>query len=235
MDTDYRDDVLTLSEIAKYLKVSEKTITRLVQAGELPGAKISNQWRFMRDVIDDWLTERMQIASKEDLVSVIATGKNIIPLSKLVTPERVITALESGSKREVLTQLVEPLLKDGIISDSALFVDDLLAREDVVSTAIARNVAIPHAQDSRAISGKAPALVIGVCREGTDFDSLDGGPTQVFILTCTTSNPMHLRVMAKIALMLRSTDVIRNIITAERKQEILKIMMLADGELMMRL
>ena len=235
MATDFENDILTLSEIAKYLKVSEKTIMRLVQAGELPGAKISNQWRFMRDVIDDWLTERMQIASKDDLISVINTGKNIIPLSKLLSRDRIIIGLDPGSKRDILTQLVQPLLTDKVINDQELFVDDLLAREDVVSTAIGHHVAIPHAQDSKAITDSGPALIIGVCQSGTDYDSLDGQPTYVFLLSCTPTHSMHLRVMAKIAFMLRSSDVIEKLTAAERKHDIVNIMMKTDTELVMSL
>lgn len=46
---------------------------------------------------------------------------------------------------------------------------------------------------------------------------------------------MHLRVMAKIALMLRSSDVIDKLTGAERKQDILDLMMKTDTELVMSL
>ena len=59
------DPIMTLQEIAGYLKVSEKTILRMVQSGELPGVKISNQWRFVRGVIDEWLSRRMFSAPKQ--------------------------------------------------------------------------------------------------------------------------------------------------------------------------
>jgi len=51
---------MTLAEMAEYLKVSQKTIVRMVHAGKLPGAKVASQWRFVRAAIDDWLNTRMQ-------------------------------------------------------------------------------------------------------------------------------------------------------------------------------
>jgi len=40
------DQILTAKELAKYLKVSEITIYKLVNEGALPGFRIGNQWRF---------------------------------------------------------------------------------------------------------------------------------------------------------------------------------------------
>jgi len=42
-------DVLTADEAAKYLRVSLKTLYRLVAAGQIPGQKVGRAWRFRRD------------------------------------------------------------------------------------------------------------------------------------------------------------------------------------------
>ena len=62
------DGLRTLTEIAEYLRVSEKTVVRLVQAGELPGTKVASQWRFVRADVDDWLSSRMYNRPKKHLV-----------------------------------------------------------------------------------------------------------------------------------------------------------------------
>jgi nitrogen PTS system EIIA component len=49
------DDVLTIEQVAEYLRVSTKTIRRLVQRGELPGFQVGNQWRFRRALIEAWM------------------------------------------------------------------------------------------------------------------------------------------------------------------------------------
>ena len=58
------DEVLTIEEVAAYLKVSTKTVRRLVQRGELPGFQVGNQWRFKRQELDDWTRKTTQ--SKQD-------------------------------------------------------------------------------------------------------------------------------------------------------------------------
>ncbi|TWU21739.1 Helix-turn-helix domain protein [Novipirellula galeiformis] len=49
------DEVLTIDELATYLKVSKSTLYKLVQEGKVPGQKVGKHWRFKRDVIDRWL------------------------------------------------------------------------------------------------------------------------------------------------------------------------------------
>jgi excisionase family DNA binding protein len=46
--------VLTVNELAEYLRVHRSTIYRLLKKGLLPGFKIGSDWRFNVEVIDDW-------------------------------------------------------------------------------------------------------------------------------------------------------------------------------------
>lgn len=55
--TDESDTVLTIDELARYLKVSKSTLYKLCQAGQVPGRKIGRHWRFSRTVIDEWLKQ----------------------------------------------------------------------------------------------------------------------------------------------------------------------------------
>ena len=51
--------VLTIDDLAEYLKISKSTLYKLAQEGALPGQKIGRHWRFHRDAVDEWLrTER---------------------------------------------------------------------------------------------------------------------------------------------------------------------------------
>jgi excisionase family DNA binding protein len=49
------DDILTIKEISDYLKVSEKTIYRMVSRGEIPAFKMGTTWRFQKSAIEEWI------------------------------------------------------------------------------------------------------------------------------------------------------------------------------------
>jgi excisionase family DNA binding protein len=47
--------VLTVQEVAAYLKVHQSTIYRLLQRGEIPGFKVGSDWRFLAETINEWI------------------------------------------------------------------------------------------------------------------------------------------------------------------------------------
>ena len=53
------DRLMTIKQLASYLKLNERTIAKLVADGALPGAKIGNQWRFRKAMIDTWHDDQM--------------------------------------------------------------------------------------------------------------------------------------------------------------------------------
>ncbi|MCC2616710.1 helix-turn-helix domain-containing protein [Aestuariibacter halophilus] len=52
------DEILTLKEVADYLKLAEKTAYRLAAEGKLPGFKVGGSWRFKREDVLHWIEEQ---------------------------------------------------------------------------------------------------------------------------------------------------------------------------------
>lgn len=48
-------NVLTIDELAAYLKISKSTLYKLAQQSKIPGQKVGRHWRFHREAIDRWL------------------------------------------------------------------------------------------------------------------------------------------------------------------------------------
>ncbi len=48
-------DVMTLNEVAEYLRIPRSTAYKLVQEGRIPGQKVGRQWRFRRAFVEKWL------------------------------------------------------------------------------------------------------------------------------------------------------------------------------------
>jgi excisionase family DNA binding protein len=48
-------EVLTLDEVAAYLRLPKEIIIRQAAQGYLPGRQIEDTWRFLKAAIDDWL------------------------------------------------------------------------------------------------------------------------------------------------------------------------------------
>lgn len=52
-------DILTMREVAEFLKINEKTAYKLTAAGKLPGFKVGGSWRFKRDDIESWIETKV--------------------------------------------------------------------------------------------------------------------------------------------------------------------------------
>jgi excisionase family DNA binding protein len=58
------DDILTIHDLANYLKINEKTAYRLVSEGKIPGFKVGGSWRFNRDEIVSWAKSKQKESDK---------------------------------------------------------------------------------------------------------------------------------------------------------------------------
>ena len=53
------DDIMTIEEVAKYLKLKPQTIYTWAQKGKIPAAKLEKEWRFKKSVIDKWFNRHI--------------------------------------------------------------------------------------------------------------------------------------------------------------------------------
>ncbi len=58
--------ILTLEELAEYLKLPAASIQHQADQGKLPGRKIDDNWRFLQAAIDDWLRGDAGLGSPVD-------------------------------------------------------------------------------------------------------------------------------------------------------------------------
>jgi len=55
MPSTIQSSVLTIDDLAEYLKISKSTLYKLAQEGAVPGQKVGRHWRFHRQAVDQWL------------------------------------------------------------------------------------------------------------------------------------------------------------------------------------
>lgn len=60
------DQLLTVAEVAEYLRVSETTVYRLLQQGLLPGVKVGSNWRVGQHALDTFLAGEARRASADE-------------------------------------------------------------------------------------------------------------------------------------------------------------------------
>lgn len=61
-----KTDIITIKELAEYLKIAEKTAYRFALEKKIPGFKVGNAWRFRKKEIDEWIEKQSKKQSKKN-------------------------------------------------------------------------------------------------------------------------------------------------------------------------
>ncbi|HER43320.1 MAG TPA: PTS sugar transporter subunit IIA [Candidatus Eisenbacteria bacterium] len=148
-----------------------------------------------------------------------------------VKPENIKLQLEGRTKEEVIEELVECLTESCCTDDADTILDAVMAREREGSTGLEKGVAIPHAK-SDAVSKLS--IVIGISKEGIDFDALDGKRSHLFFLMVapTSESGPHVQAIAKIVKMIKIERFRERLLKAKSGEEVLEtISMVENGEM----
>jgi len=62
-----QQNLLTAEQVARYLRVDKFTVYRLVSQKKIPAFKVGNQWRFKKELLDEWLTRNSNLSSEKIL------------------------------------------------------------------------------------------------------------------------------------------------------------------------
>lgn len=150
-------------------------------------------------------------------------------ITELLTKETIAMDLSASDKNGVIDELVNQLDSAGKLSDIAQFKEVIHNRESQSTTGIGEGIAIPHAKVAAVTS---PAIAFGKSKEGVDYQSLDGQPAHLFFMIAAPEGgaQTHLDALAKLSGILMDDTVRENLLQANSKEEILRIIDDADDE-----
>lgn len=199
-------EIMTIKEVSKYLKMNERTVYKLIQAGQIPATKLGKQWRLNKEQLNEWLGFQVGELPAEDLAQLEKDHKeSIIKITPLLKEENVLFGFYAQSKSHAIQKLVDNIVKNNKLSSSQGqgLTQAVMERERLCSTAVGEGVAIPHPRDVIINNMKKPLLSVGVCRHGMDFESIDGKPTNLIFLLSAPRSDIHLKLMARLSRLLR--------------------------------
>ena len=173
------DDILTIEEVAKYLRVSERTVYDWAPKGEIPSGKIGTVWRFKKSEIEKWVNDRLSSGSKS------TTANQAVQIRNILSPDRIVYITQS-TKHDALVELAANLSSAPQVKFAQELETEILKREELMSTAIGRGIAIPHVRLS---SVTDLVMSVGICKSPViDFQTIDDVPVQLLIMIAAAYN-----------------------------------------------
>jgi len=173
------DDILTIEEVAKYLRVSERTVYDWAQKGEIPAGKIGTVWRFKKDEIEKWVNERLTSSVKAN------HNNQLVQVQNILSPDRIVI-INHSTRHDVLVALADTLGTAPQIKNRQELSVEILKREELMSTAIGRGIAIPHVRLS---SVTDLVMAVGLCKNDIiDFQTIDDVPVRLLFMIAAAYN-----------------------------------------------
>jgi fructose-specific phosphotransferase system IIA component len=144
-------------------------------------------------------------------------------LTQILQPNCVKVPVESKNKEAVITELVDLLDAQGLLSDRDTVLDAVLTRERTQSTGTGAGIAIPHGK-CKAV--KELVMAIGIAHEPIEFQSIDDKPVTILILLVSPANQTgpHIQALARISRLMMNEEFktrLENVTSAEEVYELL--------------
>lgn len=164
-----------VKELALSMRVSEKTIYRMLNDNQFPFAvKIGGQWRFRADSVNQWLSAQAgggksqgSINYKINIYDALANGS-------------VLYRIHGSNRDEALDELLAAFPRTGTFNPKN-FKFSILAREALVPSSLA-GIACMSPSSEHPVFMERSIIILAFLEQAADFKALDGSPARIIFL-----------------------------------------------------
>ena len=142
---------------------------------------------------------------------------------RVLTKDTIVMKLKSNSKDGVIEELIDVLVASGRIKDRKAALKAVVDREKKMSTGLQNGIAIPHGKTDTIDSLVAS---MGISPEGIAFESLDGLPAQIILLTVSPASRTgpHIQFLADVSRVLHNEETRKRVLNATTEEEVLELL-----------
>ncbi len=214
---------LNVREAAKILNVSEKTIYRWINQGNLPAYRANEQYRFNRAELLEWATSRKINVSPEIFLEPESTSGPLLGLVDALQAGGIFYRVGGAEKESVLRAIVETMRLPEEVDREFLF-RVLLAREALGSTGVGDGIAIPHVRNPIVLHVSRPTITLCFLEKPVDFGAIDGKPVHALFSLISPTVRAHLHLLSRLAFVLRDPGFKADIQRQASREEILQVL-----------
>ncbi|WMJ15630.1 PTS sugar transporter subunit IIA [Geobacillus proteiniphilus] len=142
----------------------------------------------------------------------------------ILNKENIVLNAQPKTKEEAIRLAGEVLVKQGYVAPA--YVDAMLEREELTSTYIGNNVAIPHGTEAAKALVKHSGISIVQVPDGVDFG---GGNMVTIVIGIAGKDGEHLDILSQLALVCAEADHVEAMANAKTEEEILALLHEVNG------
>ena len=196
---------LTINDIVKIFSVTEKTVNGWIEKKNMPCIKANEQYRFNYIELLDWaLKKRIQLTPE---VLAIGDRENYGSgiLYHAIKNGNIHYDIPGDNREEVLKAVVDILSLPPNLNKKSLW-QMLIAREEIMSTAVGNGIAIPHVRNPVVLYIDHPSISLCFLKKPVDFQAMDGKSVSILFVLLSPSVKKHLIILSRLAFCLQDSQ-----------------------------
>ncbi|HOV16951.1 MAG TPA: PTS sugar transporter subunit IIA [Candidatus Cloacimonadota bacterium] len=210
---------LTKAETAKILKVSESVVQEMINNNIFETKLVGKTVKIDADSLNEWMENLSEGEEK------LLTLKRVIcHFEEYMRPENIFLDFKAENKYEAIRLLSIKAKQLKLVRDARWLYEVVVAREELISTAIGNGVALLHPRHLHPSKIKMPSIIFGRSTEGIDFDAPDKKPVNIFFMLLLHNDKQHLFSLSYISKLLMKPEVLTQLSEAKDPAAIHKIL-----------
>jgi PTS system nitrogen regulatory IIA component len=144
-------------------------------------------------------------------------------LKKVLSLDTVWVDLKADTKNGIIEEMVDRLVVAGKITERDAVLQAIFEREEKMSTGMQNGVAIPHGKTAAV---KSMVAAVGLQKGGVDFDSMDGAPSTIFIMTVSPIDRTgpHMQFLAEVSRLISQPAEREKLLASKTHADILQLL-----------
>jgi len=179
--------LLTMKQAAAQLKVTISVIREMINSKLLQTVTSGNTIKLDKAELDEWIA-----SLNEEEVKKLSLQRSICHFNDYYKPEYVFLDFEADNKYEAIAEMSKKAKELGIVRDHRWLYQVVVAREELVSTAVGNGVALLHARHFHPSKIKKPSVIFGRSKDDIEFDAVDNKPVKLYFMLLLHNDYQHL-------------------------------------------
>ena len=216
---------LSKADAAKKLKVSERVIQEMMNSKIFETKLVGKNLKIDEDSLNEWLENLNESEEK-----MLALKRVICHFEEYMRMENIFLDFEAENKFDAIRVLSVKAKDLKLVRDARWLYEVVVAREELISTAIGHGVALLHPRHLHPSKIKTPSILFGRSSVPVDFDAPDNQPVNIFFMLLLHNDKQHLFSLSYISKLIMNPQILEAFSTAANVEEIHNILTILPEE-----
>ncbi len=211
-------EYLTIRETANQLRLTDSVVKEMLKSRIFEVKNSSGSQKIKKTQVDEWLANL-----NEREIEQLALNRLVCKFSDYFDSKYILLDFQAENRYEAIGEMAKFAKNLKIVKDHRWLYNVVVAREELVSTAIGNGVALLHSRHFHPSKVNKPSILVGKSIKPIEFDSIDNQPVNLFFMLLLHNDAQHLFSLSYISKLLMNPEITDGLKKAKYKKDVLNL------------